>query len=185
MAGMTHLPVGANRRKNILRDFTFWRPIIIALGILALAVFGIVFLPKLWNMPLPEKATKDPYATYRALYTEVKEYGFAHGPDPELEQKIKKALSMGSGDPGGYYFYLMAAAEYYYGAGDYERALAFATDAELDAPTDKEYEEVLLFYIKTYRKMGDTENLNYYQKQYDDFTYEPENCEDEETNNEQ
>ena len=177
MAGAKKLPAKGKKRKNIWRDAGFWRPIIIALSIILVVFLGIIFIPKLMSAPLPEGTTEDPYASYRALYTEVKQYSFAHGGDQKLERKIKTALERGTNNIAGYHFYLMAAAEYYYGVHDYERAAKFATEAENYAPTDREYQIVLEFYLKVYKKLGDAEKLEYYQGVYDEFTYEPENCE--------
>ena len=168
------------RLKTLLSDKDFWRPVLIALAILAAVILGIISIPKLLALPLPQN-NEDSYAKYRALYTEAAEYNYAHGGSPELERKISKALELGDGNTGGYYFYLMAAAEYYYGTRDYERALDFAIAAEYNAPSDSEYEDVLLFYIKAYRRLGNTERADYYQTVYDEFTYEPEKCEEDET----
>ncbi|MBR1795825.1 hypothetical protein IJ765_01000 [Candidatus Saccharibacteria bacterium] len=180
MAGTKKLPAQAKqRRKVIWRDMGFWRPILIALGIVLVVTLGIIFIPKLWNTPLPEGTAEDPYASYRALYTEVKEYNFAHGGDQKLARKINAALESNTNNIAGYHFYQMAAAEYYYGVQDYERAAKFATEAENYAPTDREYQAVLEFYLKVYKKLGDTEKVSYYQGLYDELMYEPENCEGE------
>lgn len=204
MAGTSELPAIKNRRsragsvKCLVKPFTtsdvkcstkpftdrkFWQPILIALGVLAFAACAIIFIPKLANLPVfSAQSTEDPYAAYRAIYTEVKNYNFAHGGDKTLEQKVIKALDRGTDNISGYYFHLMAAAEYYYGVRDYNRALSFAEEAENYAPTDSEYEALLLFYVKCYRQLGDLEKSAYYQEVYDEFTYVPDACEDAEEN---
>ena len=174
------------RKKSLLKDREFLIPVLSALGAVAVVVLGVIFVPKIMAIPLDEEnvvESEEAYAAYRKLYEEAKSFNYAYGGDVKLENEIKRAVESDTINTAGYFYYIMAAAEYYYGVRDLDRAIAFAAEAENYAPTDLDWEDVVDFYIKAYKKQGDEESLAYWQQVYDDYHAEPENCDtsDEET----
>lgn len=158
-------------------DRGFYLPILGALGVLTLFILGIIFIPKLLSMPAPEPPTED-LTPYYELYDEVHNHNFAFGGDAKLENKVIKALNKNTTNSAGYFYYVMAAAEYYYNVRDYDRALGFIREAEDYYPNDETWMMIVSLYAKTYKKKGDDENYQYWQKIYDDYYAEPE-CDDE------
>lgn len=162
-----------------------WFPIIAALLTVAIVISGVIFLPKLFAMPLNNEAHAEAeYASYRSLYEEVKNYNFAFGGDVKLEQKIKKALERSDDNVAGYFYYLLAAAEYYYNVRDYDLARNFAEEAETYSPTDTEYEELIDFFLKLFSKQGNVTAFEYWLDIYNEYHSEGSSCAEDATEEE-
>ena len=161
--------------KKIIADRSFYRPVLIAIIIVAVTITGVIFIPKLFAMPIEEpKAANKDYSEYHAFYLEAKQYNYAYGRDYDFEEKLKKQLDKGGN---GYYYALMASAEYYYGIRDFDTALEFIDSAELYVPegadTEELTDELIDLNIRIYTKNGDSEQLDYWQRKYDEQHSEP------------
>lgn len=117
---------------------------LIIIGAIILGVILWRFLPWFFVQPIP--VSDDPYAKYRALYSDVMDYDFENnGPSSELENRISRALS-GNSDPIQLYYNLKAKIEYYYHIGDYETALEAAKEAKgyAQISAEREYTERMI-----------------------------------------
>ena len=157
----------ARTRSRARRDF--WLPVLGALGVVAVVIFGVVFLPKLLSRPIDSFENEELYASYKSLYDEAKNFNYAYGGDLKLEKKIKTALDSDTDNLGGYFFYVLAAGEYYYHVRDYDRALKFAKEAETYSATDDQFVENIELFLRIYKKLGDAEAVAKWQSIYEEY----------------
>ena len=165
---------------GLLKDFAFWKPILIACLIVSGFAAGVIFVPEILDRPITSESSEEVYASYKRIYDEVVSHNYAHGGDVEMERRIVKALNRDNEQSNllAYFFDLMAASEYYYRTRDYERAVGYAEYAGNIAPSDNEWLMVTEFLLKAYKKTGNNDKLAPLQAEYDDFTAEPECAED-------
>ena len=135
------------------------------LGLIALGVFLLRFLPWLMEQPIPRG---DPYAGYYSLLHEAERYDYSAGQSSTLERKLDRATTSAGSDPTKYYFNLKAKGLYYLNLGTYDVAIATLGRALSFAPLREEKFDIYDMLVQAYSALGQEDKAKEYQELLDE-----------------